>query len=172
MVPLYNFYVFQCIFPPWIFIFPRPDMRHITPIIRSILLVRGIGRSVYPRRPSASERKGQVVGGTCVRGVVYHCSGCTTCIYREDEGGGNEHGDDGAESGGESGGYMGTGILMLVPCQQPTSFSMLNLKNVCGSCVARRVSRGPPRIVDEISRACLHRSSSTDETRLDCVCCV
>lgn len=153
MVPLYNFYVFQRIFPPWIFILPRPNMRHITPIIRSILLVRGIGRSVYPRRPSASERKGQVVGGTCVRGVVYHCSGCTTCIYREDEGGGNEHGDDGA-------------------CQQPTGFSMLNLKNVCGSCVARRVSRGPPRIVDEISRACLHRSSSTDETRLDCVCCV
>lgn len=32
---------------------------------------------------------------------MYHCGGCT-CIYREDEGGGDEHGDDGAESGGES----------------------------------------------------------------------
>ena len=31
---------------------------------------------------------------------MYHCGGCT-CIYREDEGGGDEHGDDGAESGGE-----------------------------------------------------------------------
>ena len=67
---------------------------------------------------------------------MYHCGGCT-CIYREDQGGGDEHGDDGAESGGElvqfrwAYAHWYTYAMVKVPCQQPTSFSMLTLKNVC-----------------------------------------
>ena len=67
---------------------------------------------------------------------MYHCGGCT-CIYREDQGGGDEHGDGGAESDGESVqlrwvyAHWHTYAMVKVPCQQPTSFSMLNLKNVC-----------------------------------------